>query len=270
MHRRRTHSRAHATRRRNARRLGVFNSRMSPRARLAAGLAPVLALLALAAPASARIVELGQLEQQATPSCPANPCLAVARTTGYQAKVGTQRDVFVAPEDGKIVAWSITLSSPSETQISFFDERLGGPATARITILRPGKRLSARVTGQSTVQQLAPFFGQTVQFPLGRSLNVRKGYIVALTVPTWAPALAVGFGNDTSWRASRPPDRCRETEEQTAQNVRGALTRFRCLNRTARLAYSATLVTAPQPTPPPAPEPTATPAPTPTPTPGPT
>ena len=104
-----------AVRLRNARRSAVFNSGMSPRARLVAGLVPMLAFLALAAPASARIIELGQLEQQATPSCPANPCLAVARTTGYQAKVGTQRDVFVAPEDGKIVAWSITLAVPTES-----------------------------------------------------------------------------------------------------------------------------------------------------------
>ncbi len=230
-------------------------------ARLAAGLLLALALLAAAAPAEARIIEIGQLEQEAQPSCPASPCLAVARTTGFQAKVGATRSPFVVPEDGKIVAWSITLARPSATQIAFFDERLGGPASAGISILRPGGRLAARVTGQGRVQRLARYFGQTVQFPLGRSLNVRKGYIVALTVPTWAPALAVGFGNDTSWRASRPPASCRETEQQTALSRRGALTRFRCLNRTARLTYSATLVTTPraseeQPEPTPAPPPT--------------
>ncbi len=237
---------------------------MRIRARLTAALVLLLAFLAPAATAHARIVEVGQLEPQAQPSCPANPCLAVARTTGYQAKVGEQRAPFVVPEDGKIVAWSITLARPSATQIAFFDERLGGPAAAGISILRPGGRLSARVTGQSRVQPLASYFGQTVQFPLGRSLNVRKGYIVALTVPTWAPALAVGFGNDTSWRASRPPASCRETEQQTAQTRRGSVTRFRCLNRTARLTYSATLVTTPRATE--APEGEPEPAPTPPPT----
>ena len=35
------------------------------------------------------------------------------------------------------------------------------------------------------------------------ALNVKKGYLIALTVPSWAPALALGMGNDTSWRASR-------------------------------------------------------------------
>jgi len=239
---------------------------MSILARLGAAFLLTPALLAPVAPASARIVEIGQLEGEVQPSCPASPCLAVARTTGYQAKVGEQRAPFVVPEDGKIVAWSITLAQPSATQVAFFDERLGGPAAAGISVLRPGERLAARVTGNSRVQPLARYFGQTVQFPLGRSLNVRRGYVVALTVPTWAPALAVGFGNDTSWRASRPPASCRETEQQTAQLRRGALTRFRCLNRTARLTYSATLVTTPRP----AQKPPAEPEPTPTPTPPPT
>jgi len=219
---------------------------MSPRGRLLAACLPILASLALATPAGARVVEIGQTEQQAQPSCPRNPCLAVARTTGYQAKVGDTRGLFVVPEDGKIVAWSISLARPSTSQVRFFSQRLGGAASAGIAILRPGRSLAARVTGVSPVRRLEPYFGQTVQFPLGRTLNVRRGYIVALTVPTWAPALAVGFGNDVSWRASRPPARCRETEEQTAQTEAGALTRFRCLNRTARLTYSATLVTEPR------------------------
>ncbi len=37
--------------------------------------------------------------------------------------------------------------------------------------------------------QLEPYLGQTVQFPLATSLAVKKGDIVALTVPTWAPVL---------------------------------------------------------------------------------
>jgi hypothetical protein len=105
------------------------------------------------------------------------------------------------------------------------------------------------VTGQSPLQKLAPYFGQTVQFPLGRALNVRKGYVVALSVPTWAPALAVGLGNDTSWRASRAREDCQDTQSQTAQQELGGLAQYRCLYRTARLTYTATLVTKPQPTP---------------------
>jgi hypothetical protein len=208
----------------------------------------LLAALTLApAAADAKIIELGKTAQEPTPSCPAKPCLAVSRTTGYQAKVGTDKAIFTAPEDGKVVAWTITLGNPSKKQIAFFDETLGGPSSAGITVLRPGKKLYARVTGQSPIEPLAAYFGESVQFPLGRALTVKKGYVVALTVPTWAPALAVGFGNDTSWRASRPAEKCTNTEDQTAQTEPGAITRFRCLYRTARLTYSVTIVTDPKP-----------------------
>jgi hypothetical protein len=219
-----------------------------------AALALSAALALTPATAGAKIVELGKTAQEPTPSCPGKPCLAVSRTTGYQAKVGTERSLFVAPEDGKLVAWTISLGNPTKKQIAFFNDSLGGPASAGITVMRPGRKLYGRVTGQSPIEQLSPYFGETVQFPLGRALTVKKGYVVALSVPTWAPALAVGFGNDTSWRASRPLGKCLETESQTAQTQPGAITRFRCLYRTARLTYSATLITDPKPsskTPPP-------------------
>jgi hypothetical protein len=211
-----------------------------------AGLA-FAALLALAAPAVADIVEVGKSETASTPSCPTAPCLAVSRTTGYQAKVGVTRGLVTVPADGRIVAWTITLGQPGPKQTAFFDDTLGGKSRAGITVLRPGSRLFARVAGQSPVRRLDRWFGTTVQFPLARALTVRKGYVIALTVPTWAPALAVGFGNDTSWRASRPRTSCQETGRQTAQRRLGELSRYECLYRTARLTYSATLITTPTP-----------------------
>ena len=36
--------------------------------------------------ASARIVELGATAEPATPSCPADPCVAVVQVTGYQGR----------------------------------------------------------------------------------------------------------------------------------------------------------------------------------------
>jgi hypothetical protein len=73
-------------------------------------------------------------------------------------------------------------------------------------------------------------------------------------VPTWAPALAVGLGNDSSWRASRGRGKCNDTSTQTAQQAPGLTVQYRCLYRTARLTYSATLITTPTP---PAPAPGA-------------
>jgi hypothetical protein len=214
--------------------------------------AGTLVLLALApAMASASIRELGKLatDPLPPPSCPTTPCLAVSRTTGYQARAGDVHGPTVATRTGKIVAWTITLAKPGAKQISFFNENLGGPASAGISVLKPGKSLKWRVSGQSPIVLLQPYFGTTVQFPLDRALTVRKGYVVALTVPTWAPALAVGLDDKNSWRASRPKGTCDDTQTQTAQLVRGALTQYRCLYRGVRLTYTATMVTLPNPRP---------------------
>ena len=174
--------------------------------------------------------------------------MAVSRTTGYQVKVADERGSFVVPEDGKIVAWSIALAKPTDEQISFYDKGLGGTASARLTILRAGKTLYSRVVSQSPIQQLAPYFGQTVQFPLGRALNVKKGYVIALTVPTWAPALTPVLADHSSWRASRPKGKCDKADAQTAQSQLKQVAQYRCLYK-ARLTYSATLVTRPVPNP---------------------
>ncbi len=209
----------------------------------------VLAALVLPASAPARVIEVGTaFTELPPPSCPSNPCFAVSRTTGYQAKVGDQRGLFQVPADGRIVAWTIRLAQPNPTQLDFFRSRLGGDPQAGISVLRTGARLFGRVVAASPVQTLTPYLGQTVQFPLERSIPVRRGSTIALTVPTWAPALSIGLGSDTSWRASRPRGQCDDTETQTAQTTIRALTQYRCLYQRVRLSYSATLITNPEPT----------------------
>jgi hypothetical protein len=202
----------------------------------------VAALAAAPAVGSAEIIEVGAVQPASPPSCPARPCLAVSRTTGYQAKVGPTRSLMNIPKTGRIVAWTIALGNPGTQQTNFFNQRLGGEAEAQITILNPRRRLRSRAVAQGEPEKLQPYFGSTVQFPLERSIRVRKGWVVALTVPTWAPALAVGLGSDTSWRASRARGRCEDTSNQTAQLRANQLAQYFCLYRTARLTYSATLI----------------------------
>jgi hypothetical protein len=208
-------------------------------------LLPLIAAALAPATADAKIIELGQTSQVPVPSCPAKPCLAVSRTTGYQAKIGPDRGIFTAQEAGRIVAWSVTLGDPTAKQIKFFNTTLGGPPSAGITVFRPGEHLYGTITSQSPVEQLTDYLGETVQFPLERTLTIKKGYTVGLTVPTWAPALAVGFGTDTSWRASRTKEQCDDTATQTAITTLGTVTRFMCPYKTARLTYSVTIVTNP-------------------------
>jgi hypothetical protein len=222
----------------------VFNAGMPLRLRIIVAGA-VLAALACAAPASARIIEVGSAPPDATPTCPSSPCLAVSRTTGYQAKVVDSRSVFIVPANGRIVAWTISLGKPNTRQIDFFDSNYG-EASAGLTILRRGKRLYHRVMGQSPIEKLQPYFGQKVQFPLTTSIPVKKGYVVGLTVPTWAPALTQLLDNGSAWRASRAKGKCDNTDTQTAQTRLQQRTQYRCLYR-AQLTYSATMITNPRP-----------------------
>lgn len=216
---------------------------------LLSALAALVLCAAGASPAAARVLEIGEAtDVPAPPSCPEN-CFALSRTTGYQAKIGVQRGLYTIPADGRIVAWSISLGDPDEEQRTSFEKRFGGAAAAGITILRPRKRLYARTQASGPVQRLTRYFGSTAQFPLERSIPVRKGWVIALTVPTWSPSLAVGLGGDTSWRAaSRKTGKCSDLETQRPQTQIEGLARYRCLFRTARLTYSATLITTPKTT----------------------
>jgi hypothetical protein len=222
---------------------------MHRRTFIAAG--AVGAALAVPAVALAQIIEIGQGAQQATPSCPAKPCLAVSRTTGYQAKVNSAKGGFTTvKQDGRIVAWSIALGAPTAKQVDFFEKYLGGEATAQITILKPGKKWHQRVVAQGEARKLQPYFGTTPQFALQRSIPVKKGWIVALTVPTWAPALADNLGDTTEWRASRATGKCDDTQTQTAQTRVNTVTAYSCVYK-ARLTYSATIIPDPKPATPP-------------------
>lgn len=215
----------------------------------------VLAALAAAPSANAIITEIGPSGDDAAslPSCPTD-CIAVTRTTGYQAKVNGTRELYVVPRKGRIVAWTITLGNPGDRQREFFADNFGGASRAAISVLAPvGERkrdVERRTLARSPFVRLGPYFGSTVQFPLLEALRVEKGQIIALTVPSWAPALAPGQPTETSWRASRS-ENCTDqatTQLQTAQKP-GDRAMYKCHYRTARLTYSALLIsTVPQPT----------------------
>lgn len=211
---------------------------------LAGALAAAGLAVALPATADARLEEIGKLERGVQGSCP-RTCLAIPRTTGYQAKIGPNRGTYTIPRDGRIVAWTVSLGKPGPNQTKFFNERLGGESQAALAILEPGKKLNASVVAKSPMQKLQPWFGMYVQFPLEETIAVKKGQVLALSVPTWAPALQVNLGGDTSWRSSRPRGKCNDTAEQSALVGDTDSAQFYCLYRTARLTYSATLVSTP-------------------------
>ena len=181
-------------------------------------------------------------------SCPGSPCEVVSETTGMQVKDGKYSAPMTIPRNGTIVAWTITLSLPTASQIAFFNKNEGGPSEAGIAILKNTKKLDYQLVAQSPLVQLQPYFGETAQFALATTIPVQKGERIALTVPTWAPALAIKLGNTTSWRASRPKNTCTnptEASTQTSQTTAGSTTTYACLYLTARLLYTATLISTP-------------------------
>jgi hypothetical protein len=217
--------------------------------------------------AAAKVTVLGAAAP-ATPSCPTS-CQAVGKTTGFQTLITGQRNPFVVTFRGRVVAWSIKTGAPStkpnpnnnnQSDYDFFTKTFGGPPKARISVLKPimssiraGKPIY-KLKSQSPVENLTNYLGQTTTFTLDTPLRVKATNIVALTVPTWAPAFAINQSANTKWQASRKKGKCNETADilaGTPQEAVGTLRAYGCTYNTARLLYSATVVADPnQPAPP--------------------
>jgi hypothetical protein len=223
----------------------------------------VVAAVALAAagPAGAAIVKLGSAPDKMKPGClgKAIPdaqeratCRVITKTTAYQAQNGTKKAPVVVKRRGWIVALSLRLGNPDKDEIHFFNMNYGGTPRVGVSILRPvkGHRLHRELVSQSPVIHVQPYFGGVSDFALSTPLRVRAGDYVGITVPTWAPLIAVNQVSTYSWRASR--------QKKAQCNKPGILTRptqidtigneklFNCSYDTARLTYTATEVTVPK------------------------
>jgi hypothetical protein len=191
-------------------------------------------------------VTLGHTGAEPDPSCPSLPCQAVGSVTGFQIDNGQTRLPFLVPHDGTIKHWTLTLAQPTNSQRTFFNGFFGTPPEARLAILRrvPGTnppRYSLR--RQGSIKVLSPYLGQTVEF--SSNLEVEKGDIVGLTVPTWAPAFAQELTPDNVWRASREEGACKnatDIRQGEPQQKVGSRATYGCKYTTARLLYTATLV----------------------------
>ena len=210
-----------------------------------ASAAPKIAVLGAASPAA--------------PSCPTN-CQAIGKTTGFQMNIAGSKKPFVAPFDGTIVAWSIKTGAPStkpnpqnnnQSDMDFFTKSFGGAPKAGVAVLKPinkGRGGVYKLKASSPVEDLSDVLGQTTTFTLSHPLRVRAGQVVALSVPTWAPAFAINQSADTAWAASRATGKCNNTSDilsGTAQTDIGSQRAYGCTYKTARLLYSATLVATP-------------------------
>lgn len=217
-------------------------------------------------------------------------CSVEGKVTVYQSlQKGTRGTAFTVPyKRGKVVSWSISLSRPLGKAITvggnrhsaespFFNRLFGSPSKARIAVLRRVQKKKKppryKMVRQSPVQVLNPYFGRTVHFALTKPLNVIRGQVVALTIPTWAPAFwtpkacspsPYGGLNDpaacarakkaNTYRADRGPDKCtlgfnagtdepNEALRKTRPHQKvGSVKRYGCYYTGSRLLYTATVV----------------------------
>ena len=263
-------------------------------ARILALLTAFAALLVLAqAPhaqaASTQRIELGaQNINTLKPNCGkdfSRDCKVEGKVTAFQslsARIPGRN--FVVPFNGKLVAWSISLSQPTRTDIGDFQAQLpfangifGSPSQAGIAILRQVEKRKKggpryKLVRKSPIEILNPYFGTKVTFALDTPLNVYENNIVALTIPTWAPALwapracnETGFGkldpgrcdqaiDKYTWRGSRvergEPSTCglqidpiNEQLDKTApQTGIDSIRRYGCYYGGNVLLYSALIV----------------------------
>ena len=211
--------------------------------------------------AAPRVTVLGAATP-AVPSCPTS-CQAIGKTTGFQTNITGAKNPFLVSSRGRLVAWSIKTGAPStkpnpnnnnQSDFDFFSKTFGGPPKARISVLKPimksiraGKPIY-KLKSQSPVEDLSAFLGQTTTFTLDTPLRVKPNNVVALTVPTWAPAFAINQSADTKWAASRKKGKCNNTADilaGTPQDALGTQRSYGCVYNTARLLYSATVVADP-------------------------
>jgi hypothetical protein len=225
------------------------------RKKLLVATATILAALAVVTVAAARVAELGTTLGENTASCPDN-CQAIGQVSGFQIQQGTRKNPYRLRSYGKVVAFTIKLGKPNASQVQFFNKLFGGPPQVMLTVLKPyvprkGEKRQPNkyvLSGSSPLFDLTNYFGSEPTFALPRPLSIRPGYVVGITVPTWAPAFAVNLADDAQWRSSRAATACDDVRQNAAQDIRGSGRTYGCVYKTARLLYTATYIPDPKPT----------------------
>jgi hypothetical protein len=173
-----------------------------------------VAVVSTAGAKSAQV--LGHTKHSPPPACqpkkPRNTCEAVGRVTGFPLVADGKKRPFNVHKSGHLVAWAIDVAKPTKPESNtlgglFKSDQFGKAPTARLSIIKQQKHKhrSYRLVRQSPVVNLSRTLGGKELFTLNKPLKVRKGQIVALTYPTWAPNFAFNgiSTHDNKWRGSR-------------------------------------------------------------------
>lgn len=230
----------------------------------------VIAGLAMAAVAfapgvaSAGIVQLGQTSTPiAAPACPKgvqpSQCFIIlTRTTAIQAASDGVAYPTTVKHNGWIVSFTVGLSKLSSNTttekkyLHLLDTAYNGTPQMALTVLKPGPGNRYTVAAQSQTFHLIPFLGQVLQEPLSlppsftqfTALPVKKGEVIGLSIPTWAPVLSYNLNaSKFSYRQSRSGNCKNAASTETAQMSVGATARYICSYTGTRVQYTATEIT---------------------------
>ena len=209
---------------------------------------------------------LGKTKRTPKPACPNRQheenCEVVGSATGFALVANGEKQPFKVRRNGNIVAWAIDLSKPTKDQRNgvgklFRSERFGKAPTARLAVIKKqkNKRRKYKLARQSPVVTLSSALGDKQLITLDKPLRVRKGQVVALTYPTWAPNFAhSGLSSKRNrWRASRSRGEC-APKSGSARDIKafvrnsrphqklGSTRAYGCDYRGARLLYWAYFV----------------------------
>ena len=199
--------------------------------------------------ASAKIVELGQTSTPlSAPECPKgvapSQCFIIlTHTTAVQTIGDGVSFPTKVKRAGWVVAFSVglsRLSSDPKTEHNYLhtlDQAYGGTPQVALTVLKPGPKNTFTVVSQSGTLHLIPFLGQVLQEPLSlpptfktmTPLAVKPGYVIGLTVPTWAPVLTYNLSaSKFAYRQSRKANCKNAATGNTAQTKVGQSEQYLC------------------------------------------
>jgi hypothetical protein len=140
-------------------------------------------------------------------------CQAVGSVTGFQIKADGKKQAFRVPHNARIVAWAVSVANTNAFEEKAFGKKLfpsnqyGPDPQAQLAILKKMKHQGPRfkLIRNSPIEKLNSAQGHKQYFVLKKPLKAKKGMIVGITMPTWAPIIAsnANIQKNNKWRASR-------------------------------------------------------------------
>jgi hypothetical protein len=208
-----------------------------------------------------QVVNLGgQSTSIKAPVCPTgvapqNCTIVMTRATALEMVTNRSKFPTGISQPGEITGFTVgvaQLSSNPKTAASFvstLNTKYGGPPEAELTVLKAqGKNSRWKVAAASPIRNLQPYLGYVVQFVLRTPIQVSKGEVLALTVPTWAPILSYNLSPSYySYRQSRSANCTKPGTAQSAQLTVGSSARYLCSYPGTRAEYGAVELTFPAP-----------------------